>query len=57
VRRWAAHEPLLAGFDCPAALVHRCERRKDSAAVNAVLAAVLRRAAEERLAAASPTLM
>lgn len=40
--RWVTQEPVLAGFDNPAAVVELCRKPKDPDRVNAVLGALLR---------------
>lgn len=49
--RWTAAEPLLCGAADLQALLTRCHRRGDAADANAVLAALLRLAGDEPLAA------
>jgi len=51
LRRWRHAEPSLAGFDSPADVVARCQRRGDPRAANALVGALLRLAADDDLAA------
>lgn len=47
IRRWSEAEPALAGFDSPADLVARCQRRGDPRAANDLLGSLLRLAHDE----------
>jgi hypothetical protein len=52
LRRWSEVEPSLAGFDSPAEVVARCQRRGDPRSSNDLLGALLRLAGEELAARA-----
>jgi hypothetical protein len=52
LRRWSEAEPVLAGFDSPAAVVARCQHRGDPRSANALLGALLRLADDDLAARA-----